>query len=115
MTISSRADRRYDFRISRPARAPTSLRRPRSQARSEVQLHGPICDGIEEGLELLSEQAGGGTPVRKHSFYRIKLRMWLHRREPVRWNDPWECSIKALTLRTTTLFSSPTCASTAYF
>jgi hypothetical protein len=44
---------------------------------------------LKKGLELLSEQDGGGAPVRKHSFYRIKLRMWLHRGEPVRWNAPW--------------------------
>lgn len=44
---------------------------------------------LKKGLELLSEQDGGGTPVRRHSFYRIKLRMWLHRGEPVRWSDPW--------------------------
>ena len=44
---------------------------------------------LKKGLELLSEQDGRGTPVQRHSFYRIKLRMWLHRGEPVRWNDPW--------------------------
>ena len=44
---------------------------------------------LKKGLELLSEQDGGGTPVQRHSFYRIKLRMWLHRGEPVRWNAPW--------------------------
>ena len=44
---------------------------------------------LKKGLELLSEQDGGGTPVRRHSFHRIKLRMWLHRGEPVRWSDPW--------------------------
>ncbi len=44
---------------------------------------------LKKGLELLSEQDGGGTPVLRHSFYRIKLRMWLHRGEPVRWSDPW--------------------------
>ena len=44
---------------------------------------------LKKGLELLSEQEGGGAPVREHSFYRVRLRMWLHRGEPVRWNDPW--------------------------
>src|SRR5687767_15954531 len=49
----------------------------------------PIAMVLKKGLELLSEQDGGGTPVRRHFFYRIKLRMWLHRGEPVRWSDPW--------------------------
>jgi len=44
---------------------------------------------LKKGLEVLSEQPGEGSPVRKHAFYRIKLRMWLHHGEPVRWSDPW--------------------------
>jgi len=44
---------------------------------------------LKKGLELLSEQPGNGPPVRKHAFYRIKLRLWLHRGDPVRWNTPW--------------------------
>lgn len=44
---------------------------------------------LRKGLELVSEQRGDGAPVRKHAFYRVKLRMWLHRGEPVRWSQPW--------------------------
>ena len=44
---------------------------------------------LKKGLELLSEYRGEGAPVRKHAFYRIKLRLWLHRGDPVRWNKPW--------------------------
>src|SRR5262245_16067256 len=44
---------------------------------------------LKKGLDLLSEQPGAGPPVRKHAFYQIKLRMWLHRGEPVRWSQPW--------------------------
>jgi hypothetical protein len=44
---------------------------------------------LKKGLELLSEQPGEGSPVRKHAFYRIKLRLWLHRGDPVRWDKPW--------------------------
>lgn len=43
----------------------------------------------KKGLELLTEQIGEGPPVRKHAYYRIKLRMWLHQGDPVRWNGPW--------------------------
>ena len=44
---------------------------------------------LKKGLELISEQPGEGAPVRKHAFYRIKLRLWLHHGDPVRWDRPW--------------------------
>ncbi len=44
---------------------------------------------LRKGLELLSEHQGEGLPVRKHAFYRIKLRLWLHRGDAVRWDKPW--------------------------
>jgi hypothetical protein len=44
---------------------------------------------LKKGLELISELRGDGSPVRKHAFYRVKLRIWLHRGEPVRWSQPW--------------------------
>jgi hypothetical protein len=44
---------------------------------------------LRKGLELISEVPGDGSPVRKHAFYRVKLRIWLHRGEPVRWSQPW--------------------------
>ena len=44
---------------------------------------------LKKGLELLTEQIGEGPPVRKHASYRIKLKMWLHQGDPVRWNNPW--------------------------
>ena len=44
---------------------------------------------LKKGLELISELRGDGLPVRKHAFYRVKLRMWLQRGEPVRWSQPW--------------------------
>ena len=44
---------------------------------------------LRKGLELLSERRGEGSPVRKHAFYRIRLRLWLHHGDPVRWNEPW--------------------------
>jgi hypothetical protein len=44
---------------------------------------------MRPGIELLSEEAGGGPPVDKHRFYQFKLRMWLSRGDPVRWSEPW--------------------------
>ena len=48
-----------------------------------------VAKVLKKGLELLTEQIGEGPPVRKHAFFRIELRMWLHQGDPVRWNDPW--------------------------
>jgi len=44
---------------------------------------------LKKGLELISERPGEGAPVRKHAYYRIKLRLWLHHGDPVRWDRPW--------------------------
>lgn len=44
---------------------------------------------LKKGVELLSEQIGAGAPVRKHAYYRIKLRLWLHQGDAVRWDQAW--------------------------
>lgn len=44
---------------------------------------------MRSGVELLKEEPGDGPLVQKHAFYRIKLRMWLRRGDPVRWSQPW--------------------------
>jgi hypothetical protein len=44
---------------------------------------------IKPGVELLNEIAGDGPAVVRHNHYQIKLRMWLRRGEPVRWQQPW--------------------------
>jgi hypothetical protein len=41
---------------------------------------------VKYGIELLAEQPGDGPPVERHQFYRIRLRMWLSRGDPVRWD-----------------------------
>jgi hypothetical protein len=38
---------------------------------------------------LLWDVAGGGEPVRRQHGYRVRLRMWLNRGEPVRWQMAW--------------------------
>lgn len=44
---------------------------------------------LRPGLELLEESVGEGAVVERHHNYRIQLKMWLHRGEPVRWKAPW--------------------------
>ena len=38
---------------------------------------------------MLEDVAGGGAPVERHKWYKVSLRMWLHRGDPVLFNQPW--------------------------
>jgi hypothetical protein len=40
-------------------------------------------------LTLLVDVPGGGDLVRRQHNYKVCLRLWLHRGEPVRWNSAW--------------------------
>jgi hypothetical protein len=44
---------------------------------------------VKPGLELLSEVVGDGAAVERHEFYRLAIRMWLRRGDPVVWSHPW--------------------------
>ena len=39
--------------------------------------------------QLLVDIPGSGEPVRRQHNYRIRLRLWLNRGEPVRWQTAW--------------------------
>lgn len=60
-----------------------------------VGRQGPVSSGSalrereRPGIEVLSDVAGIGAPIRKRRTYLVRLRMWLHRGEPVRWRAPW--------------------------
>jgi hypothetical protein len=41
------------------------------------------------GLTLLEDIPGDGEAVRRQQNYLIRLRLWLHRGEPVRWQMAW--------------------------
>lgn len=41
------------------------------------------------GLVLLADVPGTGEPVRRQHRYRIRLRLWLNKGEPVRWQTAW--------------------------
>jgi hypothetical protein len=43
---------------------------------------------LRSGLTLLLDIPGTGGPVRRHHNYMIRLRLWLHRGDPVRWQPP---------------------------
>jgi hypothetical protein len=44
---------------------------------------------LRSGLTLLVDRPGAGEPVRRQHNYRIRLRLWLNKGEPVRWHMPW--------------------------
>ena len=44
---------------------------------------------MKYGVELLGEQPGDGLTVERHESHRIRVRMWLNRGDPVRWDRPW--------------------------
>jgi hypothetical protein len=49
----------------------------------------PLRQRMRSGLTLLADIAGTGEPVRRQHSYRIRLRMWLHKGDPVRWRTAW--------------------------
>ena len=44
---------------------------------------------LRPGVELLDEVEGRGAPVRRQVIDQVRLRMWLHRGEAVRWSQRW--------------------------
>ena len=49
----------------------------------------PRRQRLKAGLTLLADFPGDGEPVRRQHTYRIRLRVWLARGEPVRWTTAW--------------------------
>jgi len=43
---------------------------------------------LRSGLTLLTDIPGNGEPVRRQRNYLVRLRLWLHRDDPVRWQMP---------------------------
>lgn len=49
----------------------------------------PLRHRLRSGVTLLTDIAGTGGEVRRQHSYRIRLRLWLHNGEPIRWPSPW--------------------------
>jgi hypothetical protein len=49
----------------------------------------PLRQSLRSGLTLLTDIPGGGEPVRRHTTYRIRLRLRLNGGEAVRWQNAW--------------------------
>jgi hypothetical protein len=58
----------------------------------------PLKQRLRSGLTLLADAAGSGEPVRRQHNYRIRLRMWLNKGEPVRWRTAWGQHVEVATL-----------------
>jgi hypothetical protein len=48
------------------------------------------------GIRQLDDRPGDGEPVERQQVYRVRLRMWLNKGEPVRWDRPWGSIDRAL-------------------
>ena len=49
----------------------------------------PLRQRLRSGLTLLVDIPGVGDPIRRQHNYLIRLRLWLNRGEPVRWQMAW--------------------------
>ena len=49
----------------------------------------PIRRRLRSGLTLLADVPGAGEAIRRQHNYLVRLRVWLHRGEPVRWPAAW--------------------------
>ena len=49
----------------------------------------PVRQRLRSGLTMLVDVPGSGEPVRRQQNYRIRLKMWLNRGDPVRWEMAW--------------------------
>ncbi|MGD2172157.1 MAG: FKBP-type peptidyl-prolyl cis-trans isomerase [Gammaproteobacteria bacterium] len=44
---------------------------------------------MRPGIKLLEDRPGSGDPVERLRVYRVRLKMWLNKGEPIRWEQPW--------------------------
>ncbi|MGH9253231.1 MAG: FKBP-type peptidyl-prolyl cis-trans isomerase [Vicinamibacterales bacterium] len=49
----------------------------------------PLRQRLRSGVTLLADIPGAGELVRRQHKYRIRLRLWLHQGEAVRWQTAW--------------------------
>ena len=42
---------------------------------------------IRKGIDLLEEKVGEGPEIEKQKYYRMGLRIWLNKGDPVTWNS----------------------------
>jgi hypothetical protein len=41
------------------------------------------------GIKIIADIPGDGAPVERQHVYQLRLKMWLHKGEPIHWERPW--------------------------
>ena len=41
------------------------------------------------GIRLLEDSPGSGDTIQRLRTYRVRLKLWLNRGKPIRWDQPW--------------------------
>jgi len=44
---------------------------------------------MRSGITLLEDRPGTGAAIERRHVYRVRLKMWLNKGEPIRWEQPW--------------------------
>jgi len=44
---------------------------------------------MQKGIKILSEIVGLGDEIQRHQFYRMSIRIWLHKGDPIKWTKPF--------------------------
>jgi len=57
------------------------------RCREQEKSRQPLNRRLRSGLTVLFDAAGSGEPVLRQHNYRVRLRMWLHQGDPVRWPE----------------------------
>ena len=48
------------------------------------------------GIKQLDDRPGDGALIERQHVYRVRLKMWLNKGEPIRWQHPWGLIDRAL-------------------
>lgn len=41
------------------------------------------------GIKVIADTPGQGAPIERQHVYQVRLKMWLNKGEPIRWEHPW--------------------------
>ena len=44
---------------------------------------------MRSGIDIIEDSPGSGAAIRRQHVYRLRLKLWLNRGDPVRWDQPW--------------------------
>lgn len=44
---------------------------------------------MRSGVKLLADTPGSGVAIERQRVYLVRLKMWLNKGDPIKWNSPW--------------------------